>query len=156
MGKHYTIDGVATVSGKADGMGVSPLPPIPASITMDTAGIDLFHTVLQIVYAHLYSPYRVTAHSTTAQVRENRKAALAFLVSRGIWNANGARRVRLDVTHIDSWISEYLLTHTDRLAPIIVRLDPREGLDRCVAVKVPSGVFVHVIFDRIVVPPPPR
>lgn len=155
MGKHYTIGGVATVTGHADGMGQSPLPPMPATVTMDPAGIDLFHTMLQIVYAHKYSPYRVPATAAEAEVRENRKAAIAYLHAEGIFDRTGAMRARIDVTYIDQWIAEYTLQHRNRTLPIRVRIDPRRGLEDCLSVQAPAGPFVTIDFRLLHVSMPP-
>lgn len=153
MGTNYTISGVATVSGKADGMGQSTLPPLPASITMDPAGIDLFHTLLQIVFAHKYSPYPVTPESAESEVEENRKAAVAFLHTAVRCDRQGQPTVRIQAEFPEAFLTQYTLLHRNRTKPLVVRCDPREGLAGCLSL-LQGNIFVRVDFRTLHVPVP--
>lgn len=154
MGQNYTISGVATVSGKADGLGTSTLPPLPASITMDPAGIDLFHALLQIVFAHLYGPYPVTAASPESAVEENRKAAVQFMGACVRCDRTGQPTMRITAEFPEPFLTQYTLLHRERMKPLVVRLDPREGLDACLSV-LQGSMFVRVDFRSLQPSKPP-
>jgi hypothetical protein len=153
VGRNYTISGVATISGKADGMGTSTLPPLPASITMDPAGIDLFHALLQIVFAHKYCPYPVTPESDEPAVEENRKAAVAFLHAAVRCDRQGQPAVRIQAEFPEAFLTQYTLLHRNRTKALVVRCDPREGLDACLSL-LQGNIFVRVDFRTLHVPAP--
>lgn len=154
MGQNYKISGVATVSGKAEGMSPRPLPPLPASITMDPAGIDLFHALLQVVFAHKYSPYRVTEGASEADVEENRKAAVAFLGTQVRCDRAGQPALKITAEFPEPFLTQYTLLHRQRLKPLIVRVDPRRGLEACLSV-LQGNIFVPVDFRTLHVSKPP-
>ena len=135
--------------------GAELLKVIPATITMDPAGIDFFHTMLQLVFAHKYSPYRVPAEATQAQITENRKAALAFVTSGRAHDANGIPRVSISAETDHEFVTQYTLAHMSRTMPIIIQIDPRQPIEHCLALRTPSGVYVGINFRTLHVPSPP-
>ena len=161
----HKITGTIGASPSVDGMEDNPhltergaelLKVIPATITMDPAGIDFFHTMLQLVFAHLYSPYRVGKEATPTQIHENRKAALAFVTSGRAHDANGIPRVTINAQHDHEFVTQYTLAHLARTLPITIQIDPRQPIDHCLALRTPSGVFIGIDFRSIGVPLPPK
>jgi hypothetical protein len=151
----HKITGVASVNPNISEKQAQGLPLLPASITMDPAGIDLFQTILQIVFAHMYSPYRLkTEDPKQAEIRENRVAALAFLQTERNHTAHGAPRVTINVDDSLEFVTQYTLAHQHRLQPIVLRIDPRQDLAHCITVQMPTGIFVGLDFGTIKVPAP--
>lgn len=149
MGKNYKIEGVATLRTQVDDKQQVQVQPIPASVSLDPAGIDLTHALLQIVFAHKLSPYLVTAQSSFAEVQENRKAAHAFLTAHLICDQAGVPWMHLDYEYPDEWLAQYRLQHRNRTLPLVIRIDPRRGLDSCVHMLVPTGLYVPVDFTSL-------
>ena len=151
----HKITGTATVNPHITEKQAAQLPLMPASITMDPAGIDLFHTILQVVFAHMYSPYRFTTpEPKQAVVRENRLAALAFLQTERNHNAQGTPRITINVDDSNEFTTQYTLVHPHKSQPLVLVIDPRQDLAHCLTVQMPNGIFVGLDFGTIKVPAP--
>lgn len=144
MPKHHKIEGVINVTSR----GAEALPPQPCSVTMDPAGIDLFWVFLHVVYAHMFSPWKINEHSTEKDRVENRKAAHDYLKARLTSN-----RMTVNAEYED-WDTVYSVHHQDRNKPILIRLDPKVKWEECISVQTPSGVFARISLDFIKVMPP--
>ena len=157
----HKITGVASINPRITEKQAASLPLLPASITMDPAGIDLFHAILQIVFAHLYSPYRLPQKTVSPElpslkaVKENRTAALAFLQAGRSHDAKGMARVTINVGDAPHPQTQYTLIHRDKAIPLVIHINPVEELKRCVTVQMPTGISVGLDFGTIKVPPPP-
>lgn len=118
----HRISGVASLTTPTDG---SHDMTLPASITLDPAGIDLFAAILHLVWVIKNAPSHVG-------VVPYLEAYLSARVS-----------VSLDKDGV------YWITHKDRKAPVVVRVDKEKPVAECVEVQTPSGVFARVDLDRI-------
>ncbi len=103
---------------------------LPASITMDPAGIDLFAAILHVTYA---------AHHAKSD-----KDIHAYL----------ERFLKPDITV--SWDSGgvYHILHRDRGVPVVIHVNTEEPIEDSVAVQTPSGVFADVSLKQIQIVPP--
>ena len=115
----HTISGVASLTGQTDRLSM------PASITMDPAGIDLFAAILHLVWALRKAPSHVG-------VLHYLEAHLSPRVS-----------ITCDKDNV------YWIVHKDRKAPVVVKVDKEKPVAECVEVQTPSGVFARVDLDRI-------
>ena len=70
-------------------------------------------------------------------------------------DAKGLPLVTINANDEAEYVTQYVLAHRSRTIPIILRIDPRQGLDRCVTVQVPNGIFVGLDLRTIKVPTPP-
>jgi len=122
----HKISGVASLTAPTDG---SHDMTMPASITMDPAGIDLFAAILHLVWGVKHAP----SHLSVTTYLE---AYLSARVS-----------ISLDKDGV------YWITHRDRKAPVVVRIDKEKPVAECVEVQTPSGVFARVDLDRIKLAP---
>jgi hypothetical protein len=141
----HKLTGEINVSEKL----LQKVPSLPGTVSLDTAGIDMFHMILHMVFAHKFGPVRLTDKSTKQDMMDNRKQAFEYLKIHVV-----AGRMHTDVEYPEDYIAEYKIQHMNRPEIRRIRIDPREGLDRCVSVQAANGVFVPVDLRSLAVQTP--
>ena len=122
---------------------------LPAGITMDTAGIDLFAMILHIVYAHQYAPPKPKPNDSKETFRQNFKNALDYLYVHLAGNGRTYWRSRAHDGE-DRMVMVYTLEHVKRADSLIVAIDPCRKLDECLFTFLPAtDTFVQMDLSQI-------
>lgn len=152
MGKDYRISGAVTLTARGTQVAekrVAEQPSLPASITFDPVGIDLFAMILHCVYAVKMSFKQDSAG-------RSRKDAGQYVQAHVPFGFDGKPRVEVGMEWTDDEAIVFTLASTTQSGQSIlaarsavIRVQPRKPWKDCLELKTKAGVWVRVDITQV-------
>lgn len=152
MGKAHRISGAVTLTARGTSQAATMLdkqPALPASITFDPIGIDLFAVILHCVFA-------VKMSARQASASRSRKEAAEYVQAHLPYGVNGKPRVDVSMEWHDDEAIEFTLVSTTKGEQVTlagrsanIRVQPKKDWLNCVEIRVKSGLWVRIDITQV-------